>query len=191
MSSDDTKRSWAKYIIPGIIITIIGASLTIYFSHFYFVPVLTYQKFQPYRLSEKEQVTMIVVGNEGRSVATKVRVRVEAAGEIKSYQYDCPEAVTLTREGTNIVILACDRLVHGTQMTIFIIAGTSDRDPIRTMTATSDQVAAQEKGVGPSILDQVTSFTLGFLTSIVSASVVYIVMLKRNERRICRRDRDA
>ena len=133
---------------------IVGVALTTYFNHFYFVPTLTYEQFQPYRYSEREQVTMLVVANEGRNVATKVLVKVETVGEIKSFRLESPEAVEATKEGNNLLVVRAERLTGGTQIAIYVIEGISERKP--TISVTSDQTRGQEKkgqaGPDPSVV---------------------------------------
>ena len=155
-----------------------GVLLSTYFTHSYYVPVLTYQKFQPYKLSDREQILMIVVANEGRSVATDLRVRIETTGEIKDYRYDNIEETTATKD-TNSLTLKSKRLLQGTKREISITILTSDLNPIKGISVTSDQVVGEEKA------PQSTQGDIPFLLFLI-ALVAFVMLYVLNDRTLRR-----
>jgi len=178
LTQEKGKWGWLSQGGIGLAGVIIGVVLSAYVTHSYYIPVLTYQKFQPYKLSDRVQILMIVVANEGRSVATDLRVIIEAAGEIKDYRYDETEETTATKD-TNSLTLKSKRLLQGTKIEISITVLTSDQDPIRRISVRSDQVVGEEKI--PQSTQGDIPFPLFALIAIIAA-VLYVAN-DRNLRR--------
>jgi len=168
------KRKWSHLTQVGIglVGVIVGVLLSAYITHSYYVPVLTYQKFQPYKLSDKEQITMIIVANEGRSVATNLRIIIEATGEVKDYRIDSIEETIPTRD-TNTLTLESKRLLQGMKREVCIRILATELDPIRKISVMSDQVVGEEKIVQSAQGDIPAILVLLVIVLILILFVVY------------------
>jgi hypothetical protein len=132
---------------PGLFTALLIFGLGLYLTHFYFVPNLVYQEFAAYRVSNDEQILMIVVKNQGQAAATRLRISIEAAGEIKAYSYNSPEETMAIEEDVRTLVLNSDRLVQGTEITIYIIVFSDENEIINRVTVTSDQGVGRETTV--------------------------------------------
>jgi len=160
-----SRKQWGRYLIPGLFTALLVFGLSVYLTHFYFVPNLVYQEFPAYRVSSDEQILMIVVKNQGQAVATRLRISIEAAGEIKAYSYNSPEETVAIEEDARTLVLNSERLVQGTEITIYVIVGSSQDKIINRLTITSDQGIARESTIAipPEVTYGFIAFMLGFL----------------------------
>ena len=148
--------------LAGIIIVIIG----FYYFEFYKTPKLTYQIFQPYE-KEDEKIVPIIIGNEGHTNATNVRLTIKCNGPIQELSEEIFEEVKIERQNQNIVIYKFPRLTHQISIPIYITLSSLANQAIDKIEITSDQVTGQEYNIPSTfnlaqiILSSMGSFMVG------------------------------
>jgi hypothetical protein len=132
------KGSWTTAIISsGLIGAIVVISIFGY-NTWYNVPNMTYEILPAYPISTNEQVSAVVVRNEGRAGATNIRIVIHGAGDISVLSLSSGEQTNTAQNATTLTV-TLPRLPAGSQVSLYAKVESSYNPPITSVYVSSDQ----------------------------------------------------
>jgi len=166
---------WWKLIPLGAMIGLIGIVFPLWFNDVYKQPELTYEIWDSVPLDEGTIIAPVIIRNIGHAAATGVRITIQCVGDVIKYNYESPEAMECSKDEYENHVFTLDRLIHGTDIIIYLQVGTQIKNPIEKIDITSDQRVGREhvKQI-PILPDVLIPIFIAFTTLF---SLVYILIL--------------
>lgn len=151
-------------IISVILIVVLGGGFVY---DIYKQPNLTYKELNPYKYSENESVTGVILKNSGRSTAHEIRMELELESSFKNITVESPESYQMD-EKLKEIVMTFPRITSGVDVTIY--CSVPSTNPNLNVSVTSEE----GKGI-PESESEDTSLALALALAGISATLGIIL----------------
>jgi len=119
VKTSENTRWYVQYLLVPLLAAFIGGPIL---WNYVRSPVIVYEVLPLYQIGD-EAIGAVVFSNDGRGTAHAIRATVKASGTITDWTFDTPEAVVVTQEKPEILVVRMERLARGSSLSL-ILRGT-------------------------------------------------------------------